>query len=62
MIGIEFESHDKAAEVEQACFKRGLLVLGCGDNAIRMSPPLLFRRDQAEKSIEVFAEACASVG
>jgi len=62
MIGVAFSDHDKRDAVEQACFKRGLLALGCGDDAIRMSPPLLLRRDQAEKAIEVFADACAAVG
>lgn len=61
MIGIEFEDHDVAERVERAAFHRGLLVLGCGDNAIRMSPPLVFRRDQAEVALALFEEACAEV-
>ena len=31
MIGIEFESHAFAHDVEQAAFRRGLLVLTCGE-------------------------------
>ena len=46
-IGVSFADHDQAAAVEQAAFRRGLLVLGCGDDAIRISPPLVFREDQA---------------
>ncbi len=61
MIGIEF--HDPAARnaVEQASFRRGLLALGCGENAIRMSPPLVFREDQAKTALDVFEEAVAEV-
>ena len=61
MIGIEFPDHDTMVAVEEAAFRRGLLVLGCGENAIRMSPPLVFRRDQAETALSVFEEAVAEV-
>jgi 4-aminobutyrate aminotransferase len=40
-------------------FRRGLLVLGCGDSVIRMSPPLLLRRDQAETALQIFEESVA---
>ncbi len=61
-IGLSFADHDTAAAVEQACFRRGLLALGCGDDAIRISPPLVFREDQAGAALEVFEEAVAEVG
>jgi 4-aminobutyrate aminotransferase len=61
MIGIEFPDHDTMVAVEEAAFGRGLLVLGCGENAIRMSPPLVFRHDQAETALELFEEAVAEV-
>jgi 4-aminobutyrate aminotransferase len=61
MIGIEFADHDTAAAVEDACFRRGLLVLGAGDSALRMSPPLVLREDQAEVGLRIFGEALAEV-
>ena len=60
-IGLSFTDHDTGAAVEQACFRRGLLALGCGDDAIRISPPLVFREDQARAALEVFEEAVAEV-
>ena len=39
-IGLSFADHRQALAVEQAAFRKGLLVLGCGDDAIRISPPL----------------------
>jgi 4-aminobutyrate aminotransferase len=60
-IGLSFADHDQAAAVELAAFRRGLLVLGCGDDAIRISPPLVFRRDQAEAALGIFEEAVAEV-
>jgi 4-aminobutyrate aminotransferase len=61
MIGIEFADHDTMVAVEQAAFHRGLLVLGCGDDVIRMSPPLVLRRDQADTALQIFEEAVAEV-
>ena len=43
MIGIDFADHDTAAAVEQACFRRGLLVLTCGERSVRLAPPLVIR-------------------
>jgi 4-aminobutyrate aminotransferase len=62
MIGIEFQDHDTMIAVEQAAFRRGLLVLGAGDDVVRMCPPLVFRTDQAETALEVFEEAVAEAG
>ena len=60
-IGLSLADHDRSVAVEQACFRRGLLALGCGDDAIRISPPLVFREDQARAALEVFEEAVAEV-
>jgi len=61
MIGIEFPDHDFAADVEHRSFQKGLLALGCGDNAIRMSPALNFREDQARTALEIFEGVVADV-
>ena len=61
MIGIQFPDHDVMSAVERAAFQKGLLVLGCGDDVIRMSPPLVIRRDQVDTALEVFEEAVAEV-
>jgi 4-aminobutyrate aminotransferase len=59
MIGIELSDHDTAAAVERAAFERGLLVLGCGESAIRMSPALGFREDQARVALDLFEAVVA---
>jgi len=59
MIGIELPDHDTAAAVERGAFDRGLLVLGCGESSIRMSPALVFREDQARVALEIFEEVVA---
>ncbi len=60
-IGVAFADHATSSAVELASFRRGLLVLGCGDDAVRMSPPLVFREDQAAATLEIFEEAVAEV-
>jgi 4-aminobutyrate aminotransferase len=38
-------------------FERGLLVLGAGDNTLRLSPPLVITRDQCDFALDTL-EAC----
>ena len=61
MIGVEFEDHNVADRVEKAAFLKGLLVLGAGDSAVRMSPPLVLREDQARTALAIFEDAVAEV-
>jgi 4-aminobutyrate aminotransferase len=61
MIGVELPDHHAMIAVEQAAFRRGLLALGCGESTIRMSPPLVFREDQARTALEVFEDALGDV-
>ena len=42
----------------QGCYQRGLLVLECGDKAIRLSPPLVINEAQVDTATRIFAEAC----
>jgi 4-aminobutyrate aminotransferase len=58
-IGLQFSDHDAAAAVEIAAFRRGLLMLSCGDDAIRVSPPLVITGEQAATALAIFEEAVA---
>jgi 4-aminobutyrate aminotransferase len=60
-IGLQFADHEQAAAVEHAAFRRGLLMLTCGDDAIRISPPLVFREDQARVALGILEEAVTEV-
>jgi 4-aminobutyrate aminotransferase len=65
MIGIELVKDQITKErapglrdrVVQMCFQRGLLVLGAGPNTIRISPPLVLTREQADCAVDILA-AC----
>jgi len=65
MIGVEFVK-DRASKkpdpelrdrVELASFNRGLILLGCGENSIRWSPPLVLTRENVDVALELFADA-----
>jgi 4-aminobutyrate aminotransferase len=64
MLGIELvrdsQTKEKAPDVRdrvlQRAFERGLLVLGAGDNTIRLSPPLVITRAQCDWALEVLEE------
>ncbi|MGH9687796.1 MAG: acetyl ornithine aminotransferase family protein [Candidatus Acidiferrales bacterium] len=67
MIGIEFVRDQKTKErapeirnrVLQAAFQKGLLVLGAGENALRLAPPLIVDEEQAEFAMRTL-DACIS--
>jgi 4-aminobutyrate aminotransferase len=61
MIGIEMVKDQQSKEpnpearnkVVQAAFKKGLLILGCGENSFRLMPPLIIEREQADFALDV---------
>jgi 4-aminobutyrate aminotransferase len=69
MVGVELvrdraskeRATDERDAVVTAAFRRGLLVLGAGKNAIRFSPPLVLTRGQADTAVGIFDEALAEV-
>jgi 4-aminobutyrate aminotransferase len=64
MIGIEIvrdqRTKEKAANLRNAivdlAFHKGLLVLGAGENSIRLSPPLLIDEEQADFAVKTLEE------
>jgi 4-aminobutyrate aminotransferase len=65
MIGVEFVQdrvRRQPAPVQrdrviQECFKRGLLILGCGQSVIRFIPPLVITKDETDTALDIFQEA-----
>lgn len=45
----------------QAAFQRGLILLGCGEHAIRFCPPLCINEAQLDVGLKLFDEAVATV-
>jgi len=61
MIGVEFDSPETADAVQWACFQAGLLVLGAGKSAVRMSPALTVTEDEMATALRIFEASLAEV-
>jgi 4-aminobutyrate aminotransferase len=69
MIGVELvrdrETKERATrerdEVVGACFRRGMLVLGAGANALRFAPPLVLSKAQADEAVRILDDALTEV-
>ena len=61
MIGVELPSHDAAHALEQACFRRGLLVLTAGESSLRLAPPLVVTREQADTAVAILEDALVDI-
>jgi 4-aminobutyrate aminotransferase len=67
MLAIELvrdqQSKTKAPEqrdhVVNLAFERGLLILGAGDNTLRLCPPLVITRDQCDFALNTLEECLA---
>jgi len=68
MIGVEIvkdqeaKTPDAAARdrIVQLAFERGVLFLGAGPNSVRISPPLIITREEADVAMDVLEE-CVSI-
>ena len=69
MLGVELvrdrETKQKAPQlrdaVVQMAFERGLLILGAGDNTLRLCPPLTINRDQCDFALDTLEECLKAV-
>ena len=48
-------------EVVQRCFRKGLLLLSCGESTLRFCPPLIVTEEQVEIAIGILDEALTEV-
>lgn len=68
MIGVEIVKDQKTRESAPAvrdrivdlAFERGLLILGCGENSIRLAPPLIVNEHECAVALEILEE-CVTV-
>jgi 4-aminobutyrate aminotransferase len=65
LLGLDFveDKRSKAPDkdlrerVVRACFERGLLVLGAGESVLRICPPLIVSREEADTAVELLRDA-----
>jgi 4-aminobutyrate aminotransferase len=68
MLGVEFVTDKQSLtpdpelrdRIEMECFNRGLIILGCGANTIRWSPPLILTKENVDVALNIFDEAIAT--
>jgi 4-aminobutyrate aminotransferase len=53
MIALEFAGPEQAGAVVAGAFERGLLLLTAGSRAVRISPPLVLTREEADVALEI---------
>ncbi len=69
MIGVDLVKNRATREpaplerdaVLQNCFKQGLVLLGCGESAIRLCPALVVTKEEAETAVRILDSAFAEV-
>jgi 4-aminobutyrate aminotransferase len=69
MIGVEIVKDQATREygaserdrIVELAFERGVLFLGCGPSTVRIAPPLIVTKEEADVAIDVLEEAIASV-
>jgi 4-aminobutyrate aminotransferase len=57
----EYAAHERDRIIELA-FERGVLFLGCGPSTIRIAPPLVVTKDEADVAVDVLDECIALAG
>ena len=70
MIGVEIVTDKKAKtqggaerdQIVQLAFERGVLFLGCGPNTVRVCPPLIVTKEQADIAMDVLEECIKLAG
>jgi 4-aminobutyrate aminotransferase len=69
MLGVEVVKDKQTKEygaaerdrIVQAAFERGILFLGCGPSTIRIAPPLIVSKAEADLALEVLEESISVV-
>jgi len=69
MIGVEIVHDKKTKEragdlrnkIVDRAFEKGLLILGAGENTVRVAPPLVIDEEQAEYAVRILGECIAEV-
>ena len=69
MLGVEIVKDQKTKEyapelrdkIVEESFEKGLLFLGCGPSTVRLCPPLVVTREEADVAVDVLEEAISKV-
>jgi 4-aminobutyrate aminotransferase len=70
MLGVEIVKDKTTKEyaaverdrIVELAFERGVLFLGCGPSTVRICPPLVVTKDEADVAVDVLEECIKIVG
>jgi 4-aminobutyrate aminotransferase len=65
MIGVDIVKDQKSKQygpeyrdrIVEHAFERGILFLGCGPSTVRIAPPLIVTKDEADAAMDVLEES-----
>jgi 4-aminobutyrate aminotransferase len=68
MIGIEIVKDKTTREpavdvrnrIETLAFEQGLMILGCGETSLRLSPPLIVSKEEATVALDILEDALST--
>jgi len=61
MIAIEFSKEKYKHIIEKEAFKKGLLLLGCGEKSVRIVPPLIITREEIDEGLDILQSVVKSL-
>jgi 4-aminobutyrate aminotransferase len=61
MVGVELIDRERAVQVEQEAFRRGLVMLTAGEAVVRPSPALVVTREQIDIAIDILDGVLATM-
>jgi 4-aminobutyrate aminotransferase len=69
MIGVEIvrdqktkeKAHDLRNRIVDLAFHKGLLILGAGENTVRLAPPLMIDAEQADFAVNTLGECISEI-
>ena len=69
MIGVEIVKDKQTKEygsaerdrIVELAFEKGILFLGCGPSTVRLCPPLIVTKEEADVAVDVLEECIAAV-
>jgi len=60
-VGVEFDDAVNAVDVKHECFHRHLLITAIGSSVIRMIPPLIVSKEEADKAVAIIKESVTAL-
>jgi 4-aminobutyrate aminotransferase len=61
MLAFELSTKEQQKAVVQNAFKNGLMLLGCGEKAVRVVPPLIIKKEDADKGLDIIEKVVKSL-